>query len=92
MFGTVAGWAFGILILILGILNLLYGNDADFGAFLVLISFVFYPPVNQFVQNRFHFSIPVWMKVVGIIGLVVTILAAIKTTSGILSKFGVELF
>ena len=64
MFGTVAGWAFGILILILGILNLLYGNDADFGAFLVLISFVFYPPVNQFVQNRFHFSIPVWMKVV----------------------------
>jgi len=63
MIRKLLGWFFGLIISVLGILNICYGNDADFGVFLILISLVFYPPTNLFIKNRFRWVIPVWIKV-----------------------------
>lgn len=64
MISKLLSWVFGILIFSLGILNLLAGNDSDFGVFLVMISFAFYPPVNEFIKKQFKIPVPNWFKIV----------------------------
>ena len=48
---TIAGWAFGILVFAIGIVNTFWGNDPLFGIFLLLLSFVYYPPVNSLIKK-----------------------------------------
>ena len=44
--GNILGWMFGIFVLAIGIINTFWGNDPEFGAFVIFLSVVFFP--NQF--------------------------------------------
>lgn len=56
--GKIISWLFGIAILAAGIINSFWGNDTGFGIFLVLLSFVYFLPVNEIFQKLFGISIP----------------------------------
>ena len=58
-----AGWAFGIIVFAIGVLNVFWGNDPGFGVFLVLLSFVYFPPLNATLKKTTGFSIPALAKV-----------------------------
>src|SRR5688572_1069162 len=62
--GNIVGWFFGIVVLAIGVVNLFWGNDPEFGVFLLLLSFVFFPPVNDIVRKRFGFTIPLVIKII----------------------------
>lgn len=58
----IIGWAFGLVALAIGIVNLFWGNDPFFGAFIILMSFVFFPPVNSVIRRMVGFSVPWFVK------------------------------
>jgi len=59
---------FGIVVFLVGLLNLLRGNDFGFGIFLFLLSFIYFPPTNRFLntflKKRFDFSIHYIIKII----------------------------
>jgi hypothetical protein len=57
------GWLFGITFLLVGFINTFWGNDPGFGVFIILLSFVYFPPVNILLKEKFGFSIPVIAKI-----------------------------
>ncbi|MBC7949686.1 MAG: hypothetical protein H7Y42_17500 [Chitinophagaceae bacterium] len=59
----VIGWIFGIAVFAVGVVNTFWGNDQGFGIFLILLSFVFYPPVNTFFKRLTGFAIPLIAKI-----------------------------
>lgn len=60
---TIIGWLFGLIVLAIGLINTFWGNDPEFGIFLVLLSFVYYPPVNILIKKMIGFSIPAVLKI-----------------------------
>jgi hypothetical protein len=54
----IIGWLFGTLVFAIGIVNVFWGNDAVFGVFVVLVSFVFFPSVTTLVKQKTGISIP----------------------------------
>ncbi len=60
---NIISWVFGIVVLTDGILNLFRGNDFGFGVFLILLSFIYFPPANTFLKKSFNFSIPYIVKI-----------------------------
>ena len=62
--GNLVSWVFGIVVLAAGLINTFWGNDPGFGIMLVLLSFVFYPPVNAMIKKRFGRSIPLLIKII----------------------------
>lgn len=54
---NIIGWFFGLTIFTLGILNLILVHPVPGVAYL-LISFLFFPPVNVWLRKKFGFSIP----------------------------------
>jgi hypothetical protein len=61
---NILGWIFGILVIAIGLINLFWGNDPEFGAFLILLSFVYYPPVNVLIKKLTNLSIPGFVKII----------------------------
>ena len=57
-------WVFGIAVFAIGVINVFWGNDPGFGVFLLLLSFVYFPPVNAIFKRMTNFSIPVVVKIV----------------------------
>ena len=55
---TITSWTFGIAVFVIGIINMSWGNDPEFGLFLVLLSFVYFLPVNVVLKKVVGFSIP----------------------------------
>jgi hypothetical protein len=55
---TIISWIFGVLVFALGIVNTFWGNDPGFGIFLLLLSFVYFLPVNTIFKKITGFSIP----------------------------------
>lgn len=45
-------WAFGILVIAAAIINIFWGNDRGFGIFLFVLSFLYFPPVNDFIKLK----------------------------------------
>ncbi|MFW6015157.1 MAG: hypothetical protein ACOCRK_01820 [bacterium] len=62
-FQNVISWIFGIAIFVDGLLNLFRGNDFSFGIFLIILSFIYFPPANTLIKKRFNFTIPVLAKI-----------------------------
>jgi hypothetical protein len=56
------GWLFGMVVFAIGTVNLFWGNDPGFGLFLILLSFVYYPPVNVLIRKNIGWSIPGILK------------------------------
>ena len=52
------GWIFGIAVFAAGGVNTFWGNDPGFGVFILLLSFVYFLPVNDILKKMTGFSIP----------------------------------
>ena len=55
---NVISWIFGIAFFAIGVVNTFWGNDPGFGVFVLLLSFVYFVPVNDILKKVTRFSIP----------------------------------
>jgi hypothetical protein len=53
-----------IVFLLIGLLNVFYGNDSEFGVFLIILSLFYLPPVNIIFEEKFGFRITILIKFV----------------------------
>ena len=56
--GNVISWLFGIVFFAIGVVNTFWGNDPFFGIFIILLSLVYFLPVNDILRKMIGFSIP----------------------------------
>lgn len=56
--GNVSSWLFGILAFAIGVVNTFWGNDPGYGVFILLLSFVYFLPLNSILRKTAGFSIP----------------------------------
>ena len=61
---NIVSWIFGLLVFSIGVVNTFWGNDAGFGIMIILLSFVFFPPVNNLFTKITGFAIPKIVKMV----------------------------
>ena len=61
---NITSWLFGVLFFAIGVINMFWGNDPGFGVFIMLLSFVYFPPVNALIKKIFGFSIPGILKII----------------------------
>ena len=65
---NIIGWIFGIAVFAAGVVNTFWGNDPGFGVFILLLSFVYFPPtsaiLNDIAEKLAGFSIPKIGKIV----------------------------
>ncbi|MFN4892309.1 MAG: hypothetical protein ACK5G0_00925 [Bacteroidota bacterium] len=54
---------FGLLFSFIGFVNLFWGNDPFFGLFLLILSLVYYPPVQRLIESKTGFSVPGLAKI-----------------------------
>ena len=55
---NIISWIFGIVFFAIGVVNTFWGNDPGFGVFIILLSFVYFLPVNEILKKMTNFSIP----------------------------------
>ena len=60
---NIAGWLFGVVVFAIGLVNTFWGNDPGFGIFLLVLSFVYFPPINSIFTNKTGFKIPMVLKI-----------------------------
>ncbi|MDI5888769.1 hypothetical protein [Flavobacterium yafengii] len=60
---NIISWGFGIVVLVIGIINTFWGNDLGFGVFLIVLSVVYFPPTNVILKKITGFSIPLVIKI-----------------------------
>ena len=51
-------WLFGALFFFIGVVNTFWGNDPVFGVFILLLSFVYFLPVNTILKRMTGLTIP----------------------------------
>ncbi|HEX8334222.1 MAG TPA: hypothetical protein VF622_16495 [Segetibacter sp.] len=56
--GKIISWLFGLSVLAAGIVNTFWGKPVGFGIFLILLSFIYFLPVNTIFRNMTGYSIP----------------------------------
>ena len=49
---NLAGWISGTAVLLIGLVNMFWGNDPGFGAFILMLSLVYFPPVNNMIREK----------------------------------------
>ena len=54
----IISWIFGVVVFAIGVVNSFWGNDPGFGVFMLLLSFVYFLPVNAILKKMTGFSIP----------------------------------
>lgn len=59
----IIGWVLGLLFILIGLINTFWGNDFAYGVFIVLLSFLFLPPVQGWIKKITGFSIPLVLKI-----------------------------
>lgn len=55
---------FGIITIAIGAINLFWGNDPGYGAFIIVLSTIFFPPTSHYFTARTGLPIPSFLKVV----------------------------
>lgn len=55
---NIISWIFGVVVFAIGVVNSFWGNDPGFGVFMLLLSFVYFLPVNDILKKMTGFSIP----------------------------------
>jgi hypothetical protein len=63
LFNSVS-WFIGFLVFIVGVLNILRGNDPYLGIAFMLVSFFYVPSTNHFIKNKFGYSLPYFVKII----------------------------
>lgn len=62
MISRVIGWAFGMVVLAIGVSNLILVHPVP-GAVFILLSLLYFPPVAALQQKFLGFSIPPFIKI-----------------------------
>ena len=68
---NIFNWIFGIAVFAIGIVNTFWGNDPVFGVFILLLSLVYFLPVNAILKKLTGFSIPKMGIVKIILGILI---------------------
>lgn len=68
MVSNIISWIFGVVFFMIGVLNAILVHPVP-GAFYIILSFVYFPPVDNLLKKRLGFSIPFAVKV--ILGLII---------------------
>jgi hypothetical protein len=55
---NIISWIFGTVFFAIGVVNTFWGNDPGFGVFIILLSFVYFLPVNDILRKITGFEIP----------------------------------
>ena len=55
---NIISWIFGVVFFAIGVVNTFWGIDPGFGVFILLLSFVYFLPVNDILKKKTGFSIP----------------------------------
>lgn len=55
---NIISWTFGIVFFAIGVINMFWGNEPGFGAFIILLPFTYFLPVNVLLNNLAGFKIP----------------------------------
>lgn len=71
---NIVSWLFGIAVFAAGIINTFWGNDPFFGIFLIVLSFIYFPPVNSVIKILFGFSVPVLVKILLAVFIIMAVL------------------
>ncbi|MFH1597891.1 MAG: hypothetical protein ABIB97_02355 [Patescibacteria group bacterium] len=64
MITKIISWLFGLVVLANGLLNLFRGNDPGLGVAFLLLSLVYFPPLNVTFQKKFGLAIPPVIKII----------------------------
>jgi hypothetical protein len=62
-FALLAGWLYGLILVIIGVMNLFLVHPVPGIAYLIF-SLIYLPPVNEWLRAKFGIRIPVAVKVV----------------------------
>ena len=65
---ALVNWIFGIIVFAIGALNLILVHPVP-GIVFMLLSLVYFPPVNEVFQKKFGFAIPLVFKI--ILGIII---------------------
>jgi len=57
-FGNVVSTVFGLSAFSIGMVNIFWGNDSEFGIFIVLLSLVYFIPVDRYIKEKLGLTIP----------------------------------
>lgn len=68
MASTIINWIFGVVFLVIGLLNMILVHPVP-GVFYFLLSLIYFPPISAVVKKKIGLAIPFWIKV--ILGLVI---------------------
>jgi hypothetical protein len=60
---NVIGWIFGVAALAIGVINMFWGNDPEYGVFIFLLSFAFFPPVSAILKAKTGYRIHPILKI-----------------------------
>ncbi|MBC5772885.1 hypothetical protein H8S95_02330 [Pontibacter sp. KCTC 32443] len=66
---NIISWVFGIVAFAIGVVNTFWGNDPGFGIFIILLSFLYFLPVNVIIRKMTGYSIPSLRTVKIVIGI-----------------------
>lgn len=55
---NIISWIFGAVFFAIGVINTFWGNDLGFGVFIILLSLVYFLPVNDILKKMTGFKIP----------------------------------
>src|SRR5690606_28657322 len=55
---SIISWTLGLAFFAIGFVNMFWGNDPGFGAFIILLSFIYFLPVNAMLKKMTGLSIP----------------------------------
>ena len=66
---TIISWLFGLLFFAIGFVNTFWGNDPGFGIFIVLLSLLYFLPVNAILRKTVGFSLPKMWLIKILVGL-----------------------
>ena len=80
-------WVFGVIVLAIGLINLFWGNDPGFGAFVLLLSLLYFPPLSALLRRRFNIGVHYVVKIL----LGIFILWAALGVGELLEKTGMML-
>ncbi|MEJ8803312.1 hypothetical protein [Pontibacter sp. H249] len=69
----IGSWLFGIVVLVVGVLNIVLVHPVP-GTVYLLLSLVYFPPANTYFRQKLGFSIPLLVKIIlGIILIMFTL-------------------
>lgn len=54
----------GVLSIGIGVINTFWGNDPFYGVFILLLSSIYFPAANKWIQKWSPFTISSWIKLI----------------------------